>query len=462
MGELARLLTTVTATILASSLLAVAVRLPRCSRRREPAWLAGLLALLLVRVSAPLPRAAWMIVSLAMAWLAGGFVSRVIGRPARGAWHACCAVPAAVILAALFLGYGQSVPLAAFHAFSLVVLAAFLAPTLVRAWKAARPVTLAAACASTVLWAAASLSVAALSGRPGAPGAWVVVLEGLPVALLAAALGALVLLEGYPWTAGFSGRAAEAAARGRLLGPVYARLLETENALARQDVLVASGFLALGAAHEFKNSLSLVRATAEHGLSVSLPGEKDESLRLVLEQAREGGGAAVAFLERLAREGREAERVVDARDDLERLLRVCRATVRAEGIALRAEIAAGVRFSARPSETGQILLTLVENAVQCLRGRAQGSPAGIVRVIASARDGQAVIEVEDNAGGIPPDAAARLFTVGSSSTGGTGVGLYIARSLAERCGGTLIHVPLEGGSCFRLSFPLVREGSPVA
>ena len=170
----------------------------------------------------------------------------------------------------------------------------------------------------------------------------------VPAALLAAALGALVLLEGYPWTAGFSGRAAEAAARGRLLGPVYARLLETENALARQDVLVASGFLALGAAHEFKNSLSLVRAAAEHGLSVNLPGEKDESLRLVLEQAREGGGAAVAFLERLAREGREAERVVDARDDLERLLRVCRATVRAEGIALRAEIAAGVRFQCPP------------------------------------------------------------------------------------------------------------------
>jgi two-component system C4-dicarboxylate transport sensor histidine kinase DctB len=127
---------------------------------------------------------------------------------------------------------------------------------------------------------------------------------------------------------------------------------------------------------------------------------------------------------------------------------------------LRAELAEGVRFRGRPGEPARIVLALVENAVQCLR--AGGRAGGSVRVLAEARAGLAVIEVRDTGGGIAPQAAARLFTPGASSTGGTGVGLVIARGLAERGGGSLSWSPLDGGSCFRLCFPLAREGPVVA
>jgi signal transduction histidine kinase len=455
MGDVPRILDTVTTTLLCSSLAALGLRLPVCRGWREPAWLAGLLAALALRAAVPSAGAARMILSLGTAWLAGAFASRASGRRVGASWHACSAVPVAAVMAALAAGLGGSFLLPAFHAFSMAFLAAVCVPALARAWKATRSVPLAAACAAGALWA--GTSVAALLAGPGNPA---LLAAGAARALLAGSLGALVLLQGYPWSGGFAGRTAEAAARARMLAPIYARLLETEGALARQEALAASGFLALGAAHEFKNSLALVRAAAEFGLSSAVPAEKDESLRLVLEQSAAGSGAAVTFLERLAREGREEERILDARAELEGLLRVCRATVRPEGIAIRAELEEGVRFPGRPAEVARIILSLVENAVQCLRAR--GQEGGAVRVSARCRDRLAVVEVRDNAGGVPAEAAALLFTAGSSSTGSTGVGLYIARSLAERGGGTLTHAPIEGGSCFRLCFPLADGEQPVA
>ena len=49
-----------------------------------------------------------------------------------------------------------------------------------------------------------------------------------------------------------------------------------------------------------------------------------------------------------------------------------------------------------------------------------------------------------------------------SSRGSTGVGLYLARCLAERNGGSLGYRPVEGGSCFALVLPRSRPARPAA
>ncbi len=417
----------------------------------------ALLFILILRLAFAQPLSAPMLLSIAAIWAAAGLLARMDGRPLAAAWHLGCAAPAFVILAALAIGYGSSIPLRAFHGFSVLLLAGFSVPALARAWRRTRSVPLLAAVFCALAWAAASVVREILL----AAGASVPDLAALPLFLLAGSIGALVLLDGYPWAGGLRGRAREGEARGKLLSAAYARLLETENALVLQDRLIASGLLALGAAHEFKNSLSHIRAAAQVGLSARDSGSKDESLRFVLEQARAGSGAAVAFLERLSREGREQERVMDARDDLEGLLRVSRASVRPDGIIIRAALQAGVRFRARPSEIGQILLNLVDNSVQCLRGR-EGEAERLVEITAASREGHAVIEVRDNGGGIAPEAAQRLFTLHSPTEEGTGIGLYLSRSLAEQNGGSLAHIPLDGGSCFRLALPLVPQPSTVA
>ncbi len=103
----------------------------------------------------------------------------------------------------------------------------------------------------------------------------------------------------------------------------------------------------------------------------------------------------------------------------------------------------------------QILLNLLTNAVKYNR------QSGTVQVrVGSTDDGMAWVEVEDSGPGIAPDLLLRLFQpfdrLGAERTGieGTGIGLTVARSLAETMGGRLEVRSTEGvGSVFTLVLP---------
>ncbi len=103
----------------------------------------------------------------------------------------------------------------------------------------------------------------------------------------------------------------------------------------------------------------------------------------------------------------------------------------------------------------QILLNLLTNAVKYNR------QSGTVQVrVGSTGDGMAWVEVDDSGPGIAPDLLLRLFQpfdrLGAERTGieGTGIGLTVARSLAETMGGRLEVRSTEGvGSVFTLVLP---------
>ena len=104
----------------------------------------------------------------------------------------------------------------------------------------------------------------------------------------------------------------------------------------------------------------------------------------------------------------------------------------------------------------QILLNLLSNAVKYNR------PGGSVQVrCISTGDGMARVEIEDNGLGVAPELLHRLFLpfdrLGAERTGieGTGIGLAVARSLAETMGGRLeVRSTVDVGSVFTLVLPL--------
>jgi len=103
----------------------------------------------------------------------------------------------------------------------------------------------------------------------------------------------------------------------------------------------------------------------------------------------------------------------------------------------------------------QVLTNLIDNAVKY-------SPAGDeVAVRARRENGRVLIEVVDNGPGIPHDQQRLIFEkfgradVPGSSKPGTGLGLFIARSIAEAHGGTLdVRSRPDAGTTFVLSLPL--------
>jgi len=84
---------------------------------------------------------------------------------------------------------------------------------------------------------------------------------------------------------------------------------------------------------------------------------------------------------------------------------------------------------ATPGALSQVLATLVENSLQ--HGR------GTVSITARRTGRSVVVEVTDEGDGVPPSLGSRIFERTVSSSGSTGLGLALARDLAEADGGRL-------------------------
>jgi signal transduction histidine kinase len=104
----------------------------------------------------------------------------------------------------------------------------------------------------------------------------------------------------------------------------------------------------------------------------------------------------------------------------------------------------------------QVLTNLLDNAVKY-------SPAGgEVEVEALAENGRISIEVRDRGPGIPAEHHALIFekfgrVSGEHAKPGSGLGLFIARSIAEAHGGSLEVRGREGeGTAFALELPVER------
>ena len=109
---------------------------------------------------------------------------------------------------------------------------------------------------------------------------------------------------------------------------------------------------------------------------------------------------------------------------------------------------------------------LVQVVTNLLSNAAKFSPRpGIVRVRVGWEGDTARLTVTDNGPGVPEAFRDRIFSRfaqadGSDARGkgGTGLGLYIAKEIAERHGGRLwFESPPEGGAVFRLDLPVLKQ-----
>ncbi len=117
---------------------------------------------------------------------------------------------------------------------------------------------------------------------------------------------------------------------------------------------------------------------------------------------------------------------------------------------VRVDIEDGRPVLVDPYRLEQMLENLVSNAEK------YGAPPLAVRV--RGLGDRVCIDVEDSGAGVPLDFRERLFDefsrAGDAEVPGTGLGLFVVRSLAEAQGGTATYVPGPfGGSVFTLSLP---------
>ena len=139
--------------------------------------------------------------------------------------------------------------------------------------------------------------------------------------------------------------------------------------------------------------------------------------------------------------------------DLAALARETANLLRAPGADLRVQAPAALWWTCDPERVCQALENLLGNALK-------HSPEGTPIVVSVERDGAwAVLTVRDEGRGVAPDLLPTLFerfARGHDSTG-LGLGLYLARGIAEAHGGALTVDSRPGdGTAFHLALPPCR------
>lgn len=205
--------------------------------------------------------------------------------------------------------------------------------------------------------------------------------------------------------------------------------------------------------HELRTPLMLVQGRVEamqDGIA-SVDGESLEDVHSEIVRM----GRLVGQIEHLASETAESPplRTSPARLDLlvGDVERTLRPALEERGMRLETETTE-VTADLDQDATIQILMNLLVNV------QIHGPHGGEVRVSVMHRDGRAVVRVADS-GRIPPSERVRVFdrfhrAAGARTAPGLGVGLTIARDLAERQGGRLDLREDVSATVFELSFPL--------
>ncbi len=123
-----------------------------------------------------------------------------------------------------------------------------------------------------------------------------------------------------------------------------------------------------------------------------------------------------------------------------------------EAVTVSNRVDPALAIDADPEQLYRIMLNLVRNAAQVLRGR----PDAAIAIAAQRAVRQVLIDIDDNGPGIPDAVRDSLFRpfAASSRSGGSGLGLAIARDLARAHGGDVILVATNAaGTRFRIVIP---------
>lgn len=237
--------------------------------------------------------------------------------------------------------------------------------------------------------------------------------------------------------------------------------LALERDKANHLAAVKTRFLA-NMSHELRTPLTVIQGYAEQ-LTQSLQG--DESKRQ-LQALRDHSDFLLHIVNDILdsakiEEGKLsiAPEVFALKPLLQQLQQACSPLAQRKQLRLELDIKAGVPewIYSDSFRLRQILFNLLSNALKFTQ-------QGFVRLTLRLDGNHLLIEVTDSGPGISAEQQVRIFEAFEQADvsttrqfGGTGLGLFISRRLAELLGATLtLHSTLGFGSCFSLQLPLIE------
>ncbi|WP_052108042.1 sensor histidine kinase [Aerolutibacter daejeonensis] len=220
---------------------------------------------------------------------------------------------------------------------------------------------------------------------------------------------------------------------------------------AESLTLATLGRFSASLAHEIRNPLAAINYAVQLlEESPDIPTADRRLLEIIRQQGSRMNGIVENVLGLARREHAKPEHV-DLGELVRQFVEDYRQGHPLEGDTLQALTPKGTTPGLiDPRQLQQVLTVLVYNALTY--GRMPGEPARVNVRVADDGSGQPLIEVLDRGPGIPERVQNNLFRpFFTTSSHGTGLGLYIARELCRANQASLDYVPVPGGgACFRL------------
>lgn len=245
---------------------------------------------------------------------------------------------------------------------------------------------------------------------------------------------------------------------------IKALLKERETligSLLKANKTASTGALSAAIAHELNQPLGasslniqfLQKKLSEGQLNPAL--EKEILDTLLADNQRAAG--IIRSLRSIFSDEKVGSSEVDLAELIEVVLSIAKPEITAKSIQIAVSVQPHLMIQANRGEIQQVLLNLVNNAIQALVTSSQQVKK--LSIDAQHTEGGVLLTVADNGDGIPEASQNQLFELLSSSkSSGMGLGLWLCKHIVTRHGGSIVFEPNPGGGAkFLVRFPVDSE-----
>ena len=236
---------------------------------------------------------------------------------------------------------------------------------------------------------------------------------------------------------------------GGLHARAQARLAHAEAAVQRAETLAAMGRMAAGIAHEIRNPLGIIRATASRLKKLyDAPDAPDEKFDFIADEVDRLSTVLDGYLG-FARDEPPRLVALDWVPLVHSTLRLMQPELDAAHVTLTTDLPASCTVRGDAQRLRQLLMNLVLNAVQAMEG------GGRLHVQLQQEDAGICLTLADTGQGIPTALHARVFEpFFTTREKGSGLGLAIVQRIVEEHAGSIrLGTPEAGGTRIEVRLP---------
>lgn len=241
-------------------------------------------------------------------------------------------------------------------------------------------------------------------------------------------------------------------------GMFYSSSIHFEAVTIQQNKMASLGQMAGGMAHEINNPLNLILMQT-YTLRNLVKGQAAEH-----QQIHKSIDSIEGTVDRIAKIIRGLLAFSRSSDNdpfqsttlasiVHDTLELCQEKLKKEKVDLQVHGRLNIHLDCRPAQISQVLLNLIINASDAIRGL----PEQWIRVEVFGKENHVAVHVVDSGRGISPEIAQRImepFFTTKPVGAGTGLGLSLAKGLVESHGGNLTLDPDAPHTCFVVELPL--------